>query len=89
MYWVNIEKNRIEIANVFDTRQNPKTIQEKKINKANRQQLGFREACKAKHETNVARKRKLSSSVTFLWGLSQDFLKETRGPISLKSKSYE
>ncbi len=30
LYWVNIEKNRIEIANVFDTRQNPETIQETK-----------------------------------------------------------
>ncbi|MDO6759626.1 type II toxin-antitoxin system RelE/ParE family toxin [Tamlana sp. 2_MG-2023] len=28
IYWVNYKYNRIEIANVFDTRQNPKKINE-------------------------------------------------------------
>ena len=28
IYWINLEKGRIEIANVFDTRQNPSKIEE-------------------------------------------------------------
>jgi plasmid stabilization system protein ParE len=30
IYWINIEFQRIEIANVFDTRQNPEKINETK-----------------------------------------------------------
>ena len=28
IYWINLEKGRIEIANVFDTRQNPSKMEE-------------------------------------------------------------
>lgn len=31
VYWINYDFSRIEIANVFDTRQNPKKIKETKI----------------------------------------------------------
>jgi plasmid stabilization system protein ParE len=30
IYWVNLQENRIEIADIFDTRQNPSKIQRKK-----------------------------------------------------------
>ncbi len=30
IYWINLNKNRIEIVNVFDTRQNPLRIKETK-----------------------------------------------------------
>lgn len=30
VYWINYNFNRVEIANVFDTRQNPNKIEEKK-----------------------------------------------------------
>jgi plasmid stabilization system protein ParE len=30
LYWINIEKNRIEVVDVFDTRQYPKKITRKK-----------------------------------------------------------
>ena len=30
VYWINYEFKRVEIANVFDTRQNPKKIEETK-----------------------------------------------------------
>ncbi len=28
IYWINVQKNRIEIANIFDCRQNPKKMNE-------------------------------------------------------------